>query len=152
MNIDVKFSETDSNFDVQFEDAKTPTSSTSDHGQLINRDKENQHPIGAITGLENALGEKLNSSQLPLAIDIALANAKESGDFDGTGISYIACDDLTDVVTVGIFLTDFTVKTFQIKHGYTPRKGVDYYTEQEKSELLDELIGMLPVYQDEVVE
>lgn len=83
MNIDVKFSETDSNFAVQFDDAKNPTSATNDHSQLINRDKTGQHPIGAITGLEKALDEKLNSSELPTAIDTALAEAKTSGAFDG---------------------------------------------------------------------
>lgn len=30
---------------------------TVNHGSLINRDLENQHPIGAITGLEDALQE-----------------------------------------------------------------------------------------------
>ena len=82
MNIDVTFKETDSNFDVDFVDNNS-TSSTNDHNQLINRNKAGQHPISAITNLEEELNEKLNSAALPTAINTALAQAKESGEFDG---------------------------------------------------------------------
>lgn len=36
--------------------------------------------------------------------------------------------------------------------GITPVKGVDYYTENDKNELLQELLTMLPVYDGEVVD
>ena len=87
MNIDVKFNETNTNFDTDFGETTpggtTPGATTNDHSQLTNRDKSGQHPIKAITGLEKALNEKLNSSALPSAIDTALGQAKESGEFDG---------------------------------------------------------------------
>lgn len=38
------------------------------------------------------------------------------------------------------------------KDGTTPVKGVDYYTENDKNELLQELLTMLPVYNGEVIE
>lgn len=83
MNLDVTFNETDSNFDVDFGNSNS-ASSTNDHSQLINRNKAGQHPISAITGLEETLNDKMDSSELPTAIDTALAQAKESGEFDGT--------------------------------------------------------------------
>ena len=35
--------------------------------------------------------------------------------------------------------------------GYTPKKGVDYYTEADKAEMVDEVIAALPVYNGEVL-
>lgn len=34
--------------------------------------------------------------------------------------------------------------------GHTPQKGVDYYTEEDKQQLLAELIAMLPSAESEV--
>jgi hypothetical protein len=82
MNVDVEFNETNTTFDVEFDETNS-TPSTNDHSQLINRDKENQHPISAITGLEKVLSEKLDDTELPSVIDTALAEAKASGEFDG---------------------------------------------------------------------
>lgn len=56
---------------------------TSDHSKLKNRDAADQHPISAITGLNEALVDKLGASELEDAIDTALAQAKASGEFDG---------------------------------------------------------------------
>lgn len=56
---------------------------TSDHSKLKNRDAADQHPISAITGLNEALVDKLGASELEDAIDTALAEAKASGEFDG---------------------------------------------------------------------
>lgn len=83
MKIDVTFNEVDSDFNVNFNGVSYPLNSTTDHSQLTNRDKEEQHPISAITDLENALNDKLSNSALPSAIDEALAQAKISGKFDG---------------------------------------------------------------------
>lgn len=63
---------------------------TTDHTQLINRDAANQHPIASITGLATALagkqpaGNYVTDVQLNSAVDAALADAKASGEFDGT--------------------------------------------------------------------
>lgn len=66
------------------------TSGTSDHAKLQNRDAADQHPMSAITGLTNALagkqpaGNYLAQDDLQDATDKALAQAKASGEFDGT--------------------------------------------------------------------
>lgn len=59
-------------------------------------------------------------ADLTSAINEALAQAKASGEFDGTD-------------------------------GYTPKKGVDYYTPAEKVEFVSDVIAALPVYNGEVV-
>ena len=62
---------------------------SNDHSKLENRDAADQHPISAITGLENALakkqpsGEYLTQEDLQTATDTALTQAKASGEFDG---------------------------------------------------------------------
>lgn len=54
----------------------------SDHSKLINRDAQDQHPIGAIAGLADALagkqpkGDYLTADKLQSATDAALARAK----------------------------------------------------------------------------
>lgn len=45
--------------------------------------------------------------------------------------------------------------TFEIqngKDGYTPQKGVDYWTEDDKAEMVADVVSALPVYNGEVVE
>ena len=68
----------------------TPTGGGgNDHGKLTNRDAQDQHPIGAIAGLAEALagkqpkGDYLTADKLQSATDAALAQAKASGAFDG---------------------------------------------------------------------
>lgn len=58
-------------------------SGISDHSQLTNRDAANQHPVTAITGLQTALDDKVDASELSTAINTALSQAKASGEFDG---------------------------------------------------------------------
>lgn len=63
---------------------------TSDHSKLINRDAADQHPMSAVTGLVKALegkqptGDYLTQDNLQSATNAALAQAKASGEFDGT--------------------------------------------------------------------
>lgn len=77
----------DADLDVEWADGGG--SGTSDHAKLSNRDAADQHPISAITGLENALkgkqpaGDYLTADTLQAATDAALAQAKASGEFDG---------------------------------------------------------------------
>lgn len=58
-------------------------------------------------------GDYLESSELPTAINTALSQAKESGEFDGTD-------------------------------GYTPVKGTDYYTDADKTEIVNLVLDALP--------
>lgn len=77
----------DTDLDVEWADGGG--SGTSDHAKLSNRDAADQHPISAITGLQKELdgkqpaGNYLTADTLQAATDAALAQAKESGDFDG---------------------------------------------------------------------
>ena len=70
--------------------AQSVGGSTSDHTKLKNRDADNQHPMSAITGLTDALsgkqptGNYLTRDDLQDATDKALAQAKASGEFDGS--------------------------------------------------------------------
>ena len=76
----------DADLDVEWADGGN---GTADHAKLSNRDASDQHPISAITGLENALkgkqpaGDYLTADTLQAATDAALAQAKASGEFDG---------------------------------------------------------------------
>lgn len=78
----------------QYVDSESPlpeggSGGTSDHSKLQNRGADDQHPMSAITGLEKALegkqpaGDYLTQDDLQNATDTALAQAKESGEFDG---------------------------------------------------------------------
>lgn len=111
---------------------------------------------------------KLDASELPTAINTALAQAKESGEFDGedgaqgapgltwegawdsdatynngnvvshNGSAYVCLDDMTPSgIEPG---TDGSVWNLLVKKGedgYTPVKGTDYYTEEDKTELVN---------------
>ena len=156
------------------------TVTTSDHNELINRDLPKQHPISSIDGLEKALANKLDNSELPNAIDDALAEAKESGMFDGKdgtdgkpgkdgkdgytpikGVDYFDGKDGKDGTNGKDGVDGYTpVKGkdyFDGKDGKdgadgrTPEKGVDYFTDADKQEMVAAVVAALPVYNGEVV-
>ena len=78
----------------------------------------------------DALAMKLDSASLYDTINSALAQAKESGKFDGPkGDPGENGDD-----------------------GKTPVKGIDYFTEVDKVEMINAVIAALPIYDGEVVE
>ena len=60
--------------------------------------------------------DKLDASELTNAVNTALAQAKASGEFDGP----------------------------QGPHGYTPVKGKDYFTAEDKTELVNAVLSALP--------
>lgn len=98
----------------------------SDHSKLINRDAQDQHPIGAIAGLADALvgkqpkGDYLTADKLQSATDAALAQAKASGVFDGApGVPGVKGD--------------------KGDPGKTPVKGTDYWTAADKQEIIDDI-------------
>lgn len=69
--------------------------------------------------------EKLDKTALPTAINDALAQAKASGEFDGA-----PGQDGEDG-----------------KDGYTPVKGVDYFNEGDKAELVEDVLAALPTWE-----
>lgn len=56
---------------------------TNDHTRLRNRNAADQHSIGSIHGLQDALDSKLSIEALEKGVEKALAEAKESRKFDG---------------------------------------------------------------------
>ena len=68
-------------------------------------------------GIRQLDENKLDANKLSEAVNDALTQAKESGEFDG----------------------------------YTPVKGTDYYTEADKTEMVNAVIAALPKYDGEVV-
>ena len=86
------------------------------HARLNDRDLSDQHPISAITGLEYALRTVVSEDKISEAVNTALAQAKASGEFNG--------EDGED--------------------GKTPVKGVDYYTESDKAEMVQAVLLALP--------
>jgi hypothetical protein len=100
--------------------------------------------------IREAINGKLNTSELSNAINTALAQAKESGEFDGAdgedgisvtvkSVSESAADGGSNVVTFsdGEKLTVKNGKTGA--DGYTPVKGTDYFTEADKEEFLSDI-------------
>ena len=87
--------------------------SVSSHALLSDRDIADQHPISAVTGLEEALDNVISRDGFTSAVASALASAKERGEFDGA----------------------------DGKDGKTPVKGVDYYTDQEKHEFSEYIVS-----------
>lgn len=80
-----------------------------------------------VDGLTTAMGGKLDASALTEAINTALAQAKASGEFDGAD----------------------GAQGKQGEAGYTPQKGVDYWTETDIQEIVADVISALPVYSGE---
>lgn len=107
---------------------------------------------------------KLDASALQSAIITALAQAKASGAFDGAkgdpgrGIKSITrtsgngAAGTTDTYT--ITYTDNTTSTFQVSNGsngapgYTPRRKIDYWTDEDQETLVQQVIATLgtPVF------
>ena len=118
-------------------------------------------------------GTNVTAESLSSAIDLALAQAKESGEFDGSdgtdgiGIASIvqtttsAADGGSNVVTVT--LTNGEKSTFSVKNGskgsagaagsngadgYTPVRGTDYWTAADKTEIINAVLDALPAAEE----
>ena len=89
------------------EDNPPRAGATSEEAAQIKQNKEN---------IEKLSIDKLDAAKLPEAVNEALAQAKASGEFDGS----------------------------PGEAGYTPVKGVDYYTEADKAELVDAVLAGIP--------
>ena len=136
----------------------TTDTGTNDHSQLINRDLADQHPISAITGLEDELankqpsGEYLTQEDLQAATDTALAQAKASGEFDGA-------DGLTPTIGENgnwyLGNTDTGKPSRGEKgdtgakgdKGDTPQKGTDYWTVADQQSIVDDVLAALPTWE-----
>jgi len=77
------------------------------HASLKDRSLADQHPISAITGLEDALKSAVDAEMIESVVNSAIESAKSSGEFDGA--------DGNDG-----------------EDGYTPVRGVDYDTPEDR--------------------
>lgn len=85
---------------------------------------QNKVVAAKFSQLQDTVNNKLDSSKLPEAIDTALTQAKESGEFKGEkGDKGDKGDD-----------------------GKTPEKGIDYFTETDKNELVTDVLEALPTW------
>lgn len=82
----------------------------------------------AVNSLNEAIGNKLDASALPTAVNDALAQAKASGEFDGADGA--PGKDGSD----GAPGAD----------GYTPVRGTDYWTEADQAQIVSDVLAALP--------
>lgn len=119
----------------------------------------------------------LAEDRLPEAVDDALAQAKASGEFDGpqgpkgeTGETGPQGPKGVNGVSPIVFIMDidgghrvtitdeYAAKNFDVMDGKdgvdgsTPVKGVDYYTDADRADIVAEVIAALPVYNGEVAD
>lgn len=67
---------------------------TNDHRRLTHRDSADQHPISAITGLEDRLNEKADSSALA-----TVAFTGDAADLTSIEVLIIDCGTSSEVIT-----------------------------------------------------
>lgn len=97
-------------------DDNTPSTSTTYSGTKIE---------SLVSELNEAIGNKVGTSELNTAVEDALTAAKESGEFDGEpGAQGEPGED-----------------------GYTPVKGTDYWTEADKTEIVNDVLAALPTWE-----
>ena len=82
-------------------------------------------------------GSGLNPEQLQEAINTALAQAKESGEFKGEKGDTFTYEDFTEE----------QLETLKGAKGDKPVKGIDYFTEADKAELVTDVLNSLPTWQ-----
>lgn len=89
-------------------------------------------------GIRQLDTNKLDADKLPEAVNDALAQAKASGAFDGADGQPGADGKDGNPGKDGA-------------DGKTPVRGTDYYTEADKTEMVNAVIAALPKYDGEVV-
>ena len=87
--------------------------------------------------------EKLDKTALPKAINTALEQAKESGEFNGKD----GVDGYTPQKGIDYFDGEKGETGEKGADGYTPVKGTDYFTDSDKAELVTEVLDSLPTWQ-----
>ena len=101
--------------------------------------------------------EMLTDAELSNAVDNALAQAKESGEFNGAkgdaGVGIQSVEQTTTstedggVNVVTVTKTDGTSTTFEVRNGSkgtTPQKGTDYWTAADQQAIVDQVLAALP--------
>ena len=106
-------------------DDTTPSTTTTYSSQKIEDELSALNEANAAQ--DEAISKKLNASELPTAINTALAQAKESGQFDGKDGEPGAQGEPGAA-------------------GHTPEKGVDYWTATDKQEIVSDVLAALPTW------
>ena len=129
----------------------------------------------ALNELKEAIDDKLDASALPTAINTALAQAKESGQFDGAqGPKGDKGDDGRGIISIQqtsgdhspgtrdtytIYYTDGTSRQYVVYNGKdgdpgepgepgkTPVKGTDYWTTSDKAGIVSDVLAALPTWE-----
>ena len=119
--------------------------------------------------IREAISNKLNSSELPTAINTALAQAKANGEFDGKDGTSVTVKSVSESTADGgsNVVTFSDGKTLTIKNGSkgstgatgvtgpagpagkTPIKGTDYWTEDDQETIIQRVLtelGAIPVF------
>lgn len=91
-------------------------------------------------------GNYLQSTELPQAINTALAQAKASGEFDGKD-GKDGEDGYTPQKGVDYFDGQDGQNGKDGADGKTPVKGTDYFTEADKQAFVNDVINALPTWQ-----
>lgn len=101
---------------------------------------------GLVDSLATAVGGKLDTSALTEAINTALSQAKESGEFDGkpgkdgVSVSHRWIGTVLEVTSAsGTSSTD--LKGAKGDAGYTPKKTVDYWTAADVQAMVSEAVA-----------
>ena len=87
-------------------------------------------------------GDYLESTALPTAINTALAQAKASGEFDGKDGADGAKGDKGDPGEKG----DTGAAGKDGANGKTPVRGTDYWTDTDKTDMLNDVLAALPTW------
>lgn len=86
----------------------------------------------------------LESSELPEAVNVALTQAKESGEFDGKD-GRDGQDGYTPQKNVDYFDGKDGLNGKNGVDGKTPERGVDYWTDADKQEIVDDALERIKI-------
>ena len=143
---------------------------TNDHTKLNNRDLPDQHPISAITGLEEALakaGGEVDPDEIARLVEEYLAANPPAGTGEAGKDGEDGKDGFSPTVTVAaisggyrIEITDVNgTQTVDILHGAagkdgidgtTPVKGEDYFTDEDVAEIAQKAAELVDVGQVDI--
>lgn len=99
--------------------------------------------------LREVIAGKLSRTELKGAIDEALAEAAASGEFDGASVEVTDVKESTEDGGDNV-VTFSDGKKLTVKNGKkgskgdTPKKGTDYFTDEDKQELVTMVMEALP--------
>lgn len=128
-SVDATFAQNDGTVRANFgEFQKVPA--TANHGDLLERDAEDQHPISAISGLRSELdskqpkGDYLTKETDPTVP--AWAKQSKKPTYTAKEVGAIPEEDVQSIVDTALAQAKASGE-FDGKDGYTPQKNVDYF-------------------------